>query len=1024
MLDRVQSSSNKSPQNFQADSSAVIETRFFRPLPGPGDQYELRDEGLTLALGFTLVDQLWHTLLAKQDLAERIFQLVEPIKAIDRTSDVLFASLLICALDDMRFDTNIFSVLLDAFANLQNVDDSRFEEFVEIVKHQPKALFDVLKDLCLERGQRINQDWFVHAAFEVAHSKAGWQTAEASIHQWLHCYNKDPVEQTNRHHKQSKSEYEKQLEEKQSEIGETLYSLSAFEKKILERMFEVSNEPDELLTLALRLLAGRSLVGFADSFVAMGLSFALDRNVHFARKAFQQLTTFNRIDRTTTRNAFLRAIKPLRTEDTSQGGQWTVVRMLCATGEEADAAAASVLTEKLRKDRYHFELSSPNKWRQVKVASPDATRPEDIDEGTQQFNALDPDKILQTMGLRGEDHSFRDFLPVACRFEPSVAIRKTRSILSGFHTRTGFPLRQVILNCEDHLPLVDPDLAKNLIDRMEESNAFETLPEQDQSICRMFAFYYAAAQISACEQLKCMTGKAFGPDYLLSVIPSFEPQPTGEIIAAVQDALQRNDEDAAYGALTAALFGHTQINDELEGLIWKCSHGGSSKLRAVAFELATHKSLDSVRQAHTCGNWNAASVDGKTHEGWFGSMLLVEACARDEVSMDDLLNRISQKAWFASADRLGTAFTKLLVDCLVQQLRRGVVAAGHIQPPLADLKLSRAEPTPFPLLSIEETDREGERFPKQKSLKEVLGVDDDFDEKQGRLNEVANAFFEELKGSDARLLVQEITIKHLRSLVVEVPTLLDELVEILDQAESAQFVWLKNLAFAAANLISAESPEHAVMLLNRAYSAQGFVTQALGDDLTLEHQATWGSCACKPMETLWRQRLLGSENDAILAREVLAAERFGAAEFIKSIVLRLASSGDSLDQAYAITIAGYSTQSDEFVNIMSKHIDSKGVCGQATKRAMSEHESAQSARKWVESMWDAPTPEEFWRCLMIAKTSMDARVSTQPPINSRWAHYVSVFHRARKAAIKERNKEREKRLLGHEAPEPIFVPIV
>lgn len=286
---------------------------------------------------------------------------------------------------------------------------------------------------------------------------------------------------------------------------------------------------------------------------------------------------------------------------------------------------------------------------------------------------------------------------------------------------------------------------------------------------------------------------------------------------------------------------------------------------------------------------------------------------------------------------------------------------------------------------------------------------------------MAKAFFEELKESDAKLLVQNISIEELSSLVSEVPALLNDLLEILDQADGAQFVWLKNLAFAVANMISGESPERAVALLTRASSSQGFVMLALGDDLTLEHQAIWGAEASDPMKTIWRKRLLGSVNDAVLAREVLAAERFGAADFIKSTVLHLAASEDSLDQAYAISIAGYSIRSDEFADILSEHIGHRGVSGQAAKHAFSEHENAIWARHWVESMWNAPTPEEFWRCLIIAKTSMDARVSPETPTTSPWGRYASVFRRARKSAIKDRNKVREKRLLGQEAPEPIFI---
>ena len=1021
VVERVKTSPDGPPQNFSADSAAVIETRFFRSLPGPGDLYELRDEGLTLALGFTLVDQLWQTHSAKCGLESRITQLTEPINAMDRTVDVLFASLLICALDDIRFDPEIFSVLLDAFANLQNVSDQRFEEFFEIIKQKPGALFDILKLICLEKGRRINHDWFVHAAFMIASTDEGWRAAETAIHHWLQCYNKDPIEQANRYHQQSEADYERRLSEKTAEIQEELASLSAYESKLLSEMTEVSTDPDELISLGLRLLAGRSLVPFSGNFLRMGLAFSLNSNIYKAHKKFQQLTTFNCLDRPATREAFLKAIEPMRREKTSQGGQWTIVRMLYATGDEKDAAEANLLAEELRKDWHHFEPPSPSEWRQVKVANPDAMRPSDMDQAMQQFVALDISKMRQTMGVVGEDHSFGDFLPVAARFETEAAVEKTRGILSGMLTKTGVPLRQVILNSEDHLPLVNADLAICLLKRVQESSDFDTLPDQDQWVCRAFAFYYAAGHISADEQLRCISGKALGPVLLHSVIPSLKPQSTDDIVSTIRVALQKDDEDAAYGALVAALYGQTQITVELEEQILACSRKASSKLRAVAYELATYNDLDGVRQAHMRSNWNAASVDEKTYEVWFGSMLLVEACAHGELPVDGLLKRISSKTWFAAAERLGIAFAEPMVDCFVQRLRSGVAATNEIQPPSADLNLSKSELAPFPFFSIDETDRDGERFPQQRSLKEVLGSDDDFDEKQRRLNSVAKAFFEELKASDAKLLVQDINIENLRCLVGRFPALLSDLLEILDQADGAQFVWLQNLAFAAANLISGESPEHAVALLRQASSSQGFVILTLGDDLTLEHQAIWGAEASDSMKIIWRQRLLGSKDDMVLAREVLAAERFGAADFIKSMVLHLAASEDSLDQSYAISIAGYSIRSDEFIDILNKHICDRSVSGQAANHALSEHENAMWARHWIESMWKAPTPEEFWRCLVVAKTSMDARVSPEAPTTSLWAHYAPVFRRARNSAIKDRNKEREKRLLGKEAPEKIFV---
>jgi len=1019
VLARVQASSSEPTQHFRVDSAAVVETRFFRALPGPGDFYELRDEGLTLALGFTLVDQLWQTHRAELDLVERVVQLIDPIHAMDRTADVLFASLLVCALDkNIRFDKEIFSVLLDAFANLQNISDQRFEEFVEIVRHQPKVFFEVLKGFCLERGQRINHDWFVHGAFEVAATDLGSPVAEIAIHQWLHCYSKDSIAQANRYPKHDALEYQNRLKKRKDEIDDVLLNLSHYERKLLEQMTEVSGELETLFTLALQLLAGRPLAKFADGFVAMGLAFGLDGDVHSARKAFQQLATFNRVDRAASKDAFVKAIAPLRAPETSRVGQWTVIRMLFATGDKAAVAEADTLAKELRENWPNSEPPSPHAWKQIKVADPKVARPVDMDVGLQRFDALDPDEIWQVMTVTSEDREYRDFLPVACRFAPEIAYRKARSILGGLLTRTGFPLRQVIMNSEGHLPLIGPDLAGQLVKRVSESDVIDTLPEDDQRFCRMLAFYYAVAQLSAKEQLDCITGKSLGPYYLLSVIPSLKPQPTGSIMEALTGVLDMNDESAAHGILIAALHGNTQITPELEALILRCCNGESPELRGVAYELATCRDLEKVRQAHAQSTWTAHSIDNRAYERWFGSVLLVEACAKRELKKtNDLLKRISRETWFFAANRLGAEFAKPLADFFVRSLKMGVNTVSKTSLPSVDLTFSSGEPASLPLISIGETDRVGDRFPKQKSLNEVLGAHDDFDEKQEGLRAVADAFFQELRGSDAQLLVQRITIGDIYWLVEAVP----EFVEFLDQVPQAQFIWLRNFAFAAANHISGDSPERAVVLFRRATASQGVATQALGDDLTLEHEAIWASKDSEPIKGLWRQRLQSSGSDATLAREVLAAERFGASAFIKSLVREMALSQDSLDHAYAASIAGYSNQGAELVAIIEKHADDKGLPGEAAKHALISHEAAQWAEHWINQMWDAPTSEEFWRCLMIAKTCMDARVCDQPKLNTKWGCYAPVFQSIRKVAIKEKNKEREKRFIGRETPERIFV---
>lgn len=1023
VLERVRASLDEPPQNFESDSTAVIETRFFRALPGPGNTYELRNEGLTLALGYTLIDQLWQAQRSELDIGERMTHLIDPIYAMDRTVDVMFAALMVCALDPNRFDQAIFTALLDAFSNLQNINEQRFGEFVEIVKNQPRELFSVLGIFTLERGRRLNQDWFNHAAFAVAATDEGWPVTEATIRDWLYCYNKDAAQQTNRYPKQGDEEDAKHLQRTQKEIQDVLSSLSPFEKTLLEQMREVAGDTGALYTLALQLLAGRPLAGFASSFIALGLGFSLDKGTWSARKAFQQLTTFNRADRDATKEAFLKAIEPLRSSDTSKAGLWTVVRMLYATGDEAAASEASIIAQKLREDWIRWETPSPDGWRQSRVADPNAITPVDIDAGLRIFCTVRPDSILQSMGQSAEDYELREFLPVACRFEPEAAVEKARQILSGLLTRSALPLRQLILNGTKYAPLMTRELAVQLIVRVTDSNAdmVETLSERERDILRECLFSYAAPQLTPSEQLDCMTDPAFGPDYLLDVIPSLKPQPTQAILEALQAALDANDEEAACGTLAAARYGDTPITSELESLLLHCRSAGSSQLRALSFERAIHSDLKALRDAHVQSDWSACTTDTRNYENWFGSILLAEACAKNELAVDEMLKRISPETWFTTADRVGKAMSKPLADHFLRHLQGAVEATKSLAPPAMDLTLSAVEEAPYPFLDVDETDRDEGRFPRQKSLQDVLSTDEGFDEKQDRLRAISDAFLEELKGLNAQFLVEGVTIDDLRLLVRAYPKILPQILEILEQAGSPQLAWLKNVAFVVANLISEDMPERAVALFQQALKTQGFVTYALGDGLTLEHEAIWSSTPSEAMRTLWRQRLLKSGNDEALAREVVAAERFGTATFIRTFVEELADSTSTLDQAYAVSIAGFSTQSGQLVGVIDDHLDKKGITGDAAKNAKAAHEAAQWAKKWVNDLWAVQTPEQFWCCLIISKTCMDARVSTKPILNTKLAHYAPLFRKVRKAAIDEQNKTRKKTLLGQEAPDGIFV---
>ena len=1023
VLEQARESKKFSSENFEEESAAVIETRFFITLPGPGVTYVLRDEGLTLALGYALIDQLWQARHRNFDLREHIANLIDPIYAMDRTVDVVFAALMVCTPDPFRFDRSIFVALLDAFSELQNVNEKRFEEFVSIVRNQPAALMETLGSIVLAGTRRLNQDWLRQAALEVANSGEAWSTVEVFIHRWLRVYNRGAVVQLGRYPKVSEEEDKKEILDRTQKIQNILSSLSPFEVNLLSQMSEVTGDTDALYNLALSFLAGRPLAGFATSFVALGLGFALEESVWSARKAFQQLTTFNRVDREAAGAAFRSAVEPLRSSQTSKEGCWTVVRMLYAVGDETSALEASKISHGLREDWSWSNGPAADEWRQVQAADPHAARPVDMEKGLNNFSAIPLDNIKQFMGQTSEDYDLDEFLPIACRFEPEASIVKIRRILETLLIRTQLSLRQLVLNSREYSPLVTRSLSLQIVAKAADPDFLLSITECEKHVIKMYLFCYVVPQLTATEQLACMISPSFGDDFIADILPCLKQQSLEAISDALQCALSNGDETIAYGALVAARYGGTSMNSQLESLIGKFRDAESSSLRSVSFELALQYDLVTFRSAHVRSEWCSAKVDQRSFEDWHGSLLLIEACSKGEIAIHEMITRTNPRTWFIAARRIGSAIENLFVDHFWCRLQKAIAATADMAMPPVDIMVNTVERSLAPIFSINAADRQKMRIRREQTIDDVFNIDDgkDFYTTQERNRAAFDSFLSNLQAADARILVERITIEDMRFLAGCRPSLNIEIVELMEKASRAELGWARNLAFAAANLVSTDMPERAVALFEKLSDTHGFVTLALGDDLTLEHEAIWSSSPSLAMECLWRGRLAYAENDEVLAREVLAAERFGASAFIRIFVEENAASRSSLDQALAITIGGFSRQSESFAELIDAHMENKGISGDAARMAKAAVEAARWADGWVADMWAADTPEEFWRCLMIARTCMDARTSTEPSEHSKWFCYRSVFRKLRDKAIEEQTKKRKKTLFGQEVPDKIFI---
>ena len=118
------------------DLRAVADGRFFRVLQGDPTRYTLHEDGLTLALGFAVVDHLRRDHGNGRDLDESLAEVIEPVAAVDDTVSVVLAALTITC--NQSSDPPDFAVaLIRGFADLQNPDESEFPPFAGLARNHP-----------------------------------------------------------------------------------------------------------------------------------------------------------------------------------------------------------------------------------------------------------------------------------------------------------------------------------------------------------------------------------------------------------------------------------------------------------------------------------------------------------------------------------------------------------------------------------------------------------------------------------------------------------------------------------------------------------------------------------------------------------------------------------------------------------------------------------------------------------------------------------------------------------------------
>ena len=668
VLGRVQSQQHEDLFIFEDQAGAVAESRFFVPIAGPKNAYELRQEGLSLALGFALVDRLFQAQRNNKDLSESVSRILEPVATLDDTAKVVLAALTAITLNKSWFNQDIYEALIGGFVFLQNPDTAHYPAFVSLAKEQVKEFLNAAETLTLQNPPHPNSDWIKSTLFDLRDDKkSGPLVADMAI-RWLSYYTLDPEQQLSPNRSSSSAEEKQEkIEEKRSEIETKLDSLSEAERQILGEMREMSGDPTRLTRAAIMLLAGAELVPFARALVRASLSKALNGGIYWPYEQFCHLLSFNSRDWVRAREALLNESSAFRAEDSSSTGKWALGTILYSTGDDYDAREARTLVETLREPQ-----TWPQSWRLVEEycsvdpCDPASEKPTNVVKTATDYQQVDVTKLHLHIDLTSEEAFLEDALPAIARFYPKIAVEKHVQLLDQLFVRSGLPLRQVAVRDNEHRPLVDRDTALKLVDILRNPSALADLSEEERWIVASLLSLFAFPLLTGPEQLKAMLLIPNPENYFLSLCPSMKSFDEALFECRLQTAVVQDNRVLISILLAFAKHSETPLTSEVRRIIGSLVRHEIESIRADAFETIYRRELSDLLPAvleSGCCYTDIKDKDSK--EARCGSLVLIYAARQGIVDLITVLDRIMPELFDVAVRQLGPEATKEIAHRLL-----------------------------------------------------------------------------------------------------------------------------------------------------------------------------------------------------------------------------------------------------------------------------------------------------------------------------------------------------------------------
>lgn len=1029
ILSRVKAKQQDDRYIFEGNMGAVADGRFYQPVESDPTRYSLKDDGLTLALGFSVIDRLRTVKRNDRNLDAELEAVLEPIAALDDTADVITAALTVTTIDE-RYEQDIAAALVKGFVALQNPDQTQFPAFAGLAKRRPQGFMEAARALSLAGGYQPNYDWIQEALIEAGRNSRAWQEMVGGVHCWLSAYSLSPERGTFLHPaRDPQDEVQEELEKNRKKIEEKLRSLSTNELAILENLREEEGDLSRLSYLALLLLAGKSLAPFAKSLLNWSFSYELNSDHGAPHKDFIHLVSLNHVDWSQTRAALLEVSAPLREADVSATGRRALVNILRATGHSDDEGEAQSLVEDLTRDRLPFES-----WRLIEnycatdPCDPASEQPENVTRTAEQYAAIDTSKLSQSMGQTTEDHFFDMARPGIARFQPAVAVAKHRELAADVLSRTGFPLRQGLFELRQHNALLTMKEARELIKKRDLATTPAPaggLSERDAWIVSQYHLLLAFPFLSAQEQTEILLSDKADENILVDLMELAKPLGEREFEGLLRTACDEDDERKQYLLLALAKYTSVHLSTDACTHISRLFRSESERVRAQALGVIARSGDKEMLGQVAESNWNAPDTETENDfEVWYGSAALLEASVRGLIAHDKALNRIS-------AHLYGRAAAMLDVDTVRKIAHRIDVSINHAAGLVDDLVAPDIELQVYPSAPYEPSrfsvsERSSEVKDIKESMKRLSEGNEAFQQRQRRNYDAFLEFKANLTQAKARIILDNVSLEEFATVVATAEEFADRWHRLFMGIAKAKLPAVHNLILLLAHALGRKAPGKAAELFRRVKDSKPLVRFTFGGaGVQLDAMATWAGVRSPALDEPRFARLdrVGTDHD--LSLEVLAALLNGQQEVLTAYSEAKLRKEEPAEISRGLMVAGFSDQSAFNDEILKRYECSAGLIGTAQRAAKYAYERNVWARHWFEKMCQTDENTDFWCYAILFSQIVDGRFAAWRSSYAQKGSSIQLFGPSVDSRLKNRfarwENHRNKKLFGSDAPAPIFL---